>query len=182
MVGCRAQQFPSNLYPYLDHNHQQRPMPTHAHPCYSKCAHVFKNCVMCITRLHQVLVGSDKWRSFTVVGFSLEHLLVSTFLASEKFDSDLELDAGMHKPNAPRAIWWGMCGGSFQLPPQENTQFSSGIPIHWQCWAHPCPPKTQWAWVGLGMGMGMGMGTQRRALVGCDKRGWIALRRLKINR
>ena len=40
------------------------PMPTHsmtcAHPCYSNCAHVFKNCVMCITRLHQVLVGSDK--------------------------------------------------------------------------------------------------------------------------
>ena len=33
---------------------------THAHPCYSNCAHVFKNCVMCITRLHQVLVGSDK--------------------------------------------------------------------------------------------------------------------------
>jgi hypothetical protein len=40
------------------------PMPTYsmtcAHPCYSNCAHVFKNCVMCITRLHQVLVGSDK--------------------------------------------------------------------------------------------------------------------------
>ena len=28
----RAQHSPSNLYPYLDHNHQQRPMPTHAHP------------------------------------------------------------------------------------------------------------------------------------------------------
>ena len=40
------------------------PMPIHsmtcAHPCYSNCAHVFKNCVMCITRLHRVLVGSDK--------------------------------------------------------------------------------------------------------------------------
>ena len=40
------------------------PMPIHsmtsAHPCYSNCAHVFKNCVICINRLHQVLVGSDK--------------------------------------------------------------------------------------------------------------------------
>ena len=27
-----AQHFPSNLYPYPDHNHQQRPMLTHAHP------------------------------------------------------------------------------------------------------------------------------------------------------
>ena len=35
-------------------------MPTHVHPCYSNCAHVFKNCVMCITCLHQVLVGLDK--------------------------------------------------------------------------------------------------------------------------
>jgi hypothetical protein len=35
-------------------------VPTHAHPFYSNCARVFKNCVMCITRLHQVLVGSDK--------------------------------------------------------------------------------------------------------------------------
>jgi hypothetical protein len=38
----RARHFPSNLYPYPDHNHQQRPMPTHVHPCYSNCAHVFK--------------------------------------------------------------------------------------------------------------------------------------------
>ena len=30
---------------------------THAHPCYSNCAHVFKNCVMGITHLHEVLVG-----------------------------------------------------------------------------------------------------------------------------
>jgi hypothetical protein len=27
-----AQHFPLNLYPYPDHNHQQRPMPTHARP------------------------------------------------------------------------------------------------------------------------------------------------------
>jgi hypothetical protein len=33
----RAQHFPSNLYPCPNHNHQQRPMPTHSmtyvHPC-----------------------------------------------------------------------------------------------------------------------------------------------------
>jgi hypothetical protein len=57
---ARAQHFPSNLYPYPYHNHHQRPMPTHAHPSYSNCARLFNNCVMCITRLHQVLVGSDK--------------------------------------------------------------------------------------------------------------------------
>jgi hypothetical protein len=32
-LASRAQHFPSNLYPYRDHNHQQRPMPTHAYPC-----------------------------------------------------------------------------------------------------------------------------------------------------
>ena len=40
------------------------PMPTHsmtcAHQYYSNCARVFKNCVMCVTPLHRVLVGSDK--------------------------------------------------------------------------------------------------------------------------
>jgi hypothetical protein len=34
--------------------------------------------------------------SFIVIGFSPERFLVSIFPASEKFDSDLELDAGMH--------------------------------------------------------------------------------------
>ena len=28
-----AQHFPSNLYPYPNHNHQQRLMPIHTHPC-----------------------------------------------------------------------------------------------------------------------------------------------------
>jgi hypothetical protein len=32
-----------------------------------------------------------------MVGFSPERFLVSVFPAFEKFDSDLELDAGMHK-------------------------------------------------------------------------------------
>ena len=58
---------------------------------------------MCLTRLHQLLVGSDNRinkRSFIVVGFSPERFLVSIFHASEKFDSDLELDVGMHKTDA----------------------------------------------------------------------------------
>jgi hypothetical protein len=56
---------------------------------------------MCITRIHQVLVGSDKYKSFTAVGFSPERVLVSIFPASKKFDYDLELDAGMHKTDVP---------------------------------------------------------------------------------
>jgi hypothetical protein len=39
-------------------------------------------------------------RSFIVVGFSPERFLVSVFLASEKFDSNLELDTRMHKTDA----------------------------------------------------------------------------------
>jgi hypothetical protein len=39
-------------------------------------------------------------RSFTVDGFSSERFLVSVFPTFEKFDSDLELDAGMHKTDA----------------------------------------------------------------------------------
>jgi len=41
-------------------------------------------------------------KSFIVVGFSPKRFLVSVFLASEKFDSDLELDAGMH-PCPPKS-------------------------------------------------------------------------------
>jgi hypothetical protein len=68
--------FSFKFVPIPNHNHHQRPMPTHAHsrppiawlvlthahPCYSNYAHIFKNCVMCITRLHEVLVGLDKWK------------------------------------------------------------------------------------------------------------------------
>jgi hypothetical protein len=39
-------------------------------------------------------------RSFNVDGFNPERFLVSVFPASEKFDSDLALDAGMHKTDA----------------------------------------------------------------------------------
>jgi len=39
-------------------------------------------------------------RSFTIVGFSPKCFLVNVFPASEKFDSDLEPDGGMHKTDA----------------------------------------------------------------------------------
>jgi hypothetical protein len=48
-------------------------------------------------------------RSFTVDGFSPERFLVSAFTASEKFDPDLELDAGMHKSDAhPKPMGMGV--------------------------------------------------------------------------
>jgi hypothetical protein len=48
-------------------------------------------------------------RLFTVAGFNPEHFLVSIFPASEKFDSNLELDAGMHKTDAhPKPMVMGM--------------------------------------------------------------------------
>jgi hypothetical protein len=75
-------------------------------------------------------------KSFTVIGFSPEPFLVSVFPASEKFDSDLELDAVMHKTDAR------------PCPPMNNN-------------IAPMPTQNPWAWVG----MGMGMGTQCRALV-----------------
>jgi hypothetical protein len=57
LVCNRAQHFPSNLYPYPHHNHQQRSMPTHAHPCYLNCTCVLKFYVMCIICLHSPSLG-----------------------------------------------------------------------------------------------------------------------------
>jgi hypothetical protein len=67
--------------------------------------------------------------------------LVSVFLASEKFDSDLELDVGMHKIDA------------HPCAPMNNN-------------IAPMPTQNPWVWVG--MGMGMGMGTRCRALLQSD--------------
>jgi hypothetical protein len=54
-------------------------------------------------------------RSFTVIGFNPECFLVSVFPASEKFDSDLELDAGIHKTHAhPKPM--GMSGLGYGHP------------------------------------------------------------------
>jgi hypothetical protein len=64
-------------------------------------------------------------RSFTVAGFSPERFLVSIFPASEKFDSDLELDAGLHKIDA------------HPCPPLNNN-------------IAPMPTQNPGAWVGMG--------------------------------
>jgi hypothetical protein len=69
-------------------------MPTHIIqivPMYSKI-------VYCVLPAYtKSWLDRTNKKSFTVVGFSLERFLVSVFPASKKFDSDLELDAGMHK-------------------------------------------------------------------------------------
>jgi hypothetical protein len=70
--------------------------------------------------------------------------LVSIFPATEKFDSDLELDAGMHKADA------------HPCPPMNNS--IAPMPTHDNNIA-PMPTQNPWVWVG----MGMGIGTQCRA-------------------
>jgi hypothetical protein len=60
-------------------------------------------------------------RSFIVVGYNPEGFLVDVFPASEKFDSDLELDAGMHKTDA------------YPCPPMNNN-------------IAPMPTQNPWAW------------------------------------
>ena len=119
---------------------------TYAHPCppiaWDVPTHVIQIAPMYSKIVQCVLPAYTKswldWTnkmSLTVAGFSRKCLLVSVFPASEKFDSDLELDTGMHKSERAtrHAPHDGECGGSFQLPPQDNTKFSSGIMIHWQC-------------------------------------------------
>jgi hypothetical protein len=59
------------------------------------------------------------------IGLSPERFLISVFLASEKFDSDLELDAGMRKIDA------------HPCPPMNNN-------------TAPMPTQNPWAWVGMG--------------------------------
>jgi hypothetical protein len=69
-------------------------------------------------------------RSFTIVGFSPERFLISVFPAAKKIDSDLKLDARMHKTDAN------------PCPPMNNN-------------IAPMPTQNPWAWVGMGMSMGM---------------------------
>jgi hypothetical protein len=69
------------------------PMLFKLHPCIQKL------CIMYYPYTKSWL-DQKNYRSFTVVGFSPERFLVSVFPASEKLDSNLELDAGMHKTDA----------------------------------------------------------------------------------
>ena len=90
-------------------------VPTHVHPWYSNCAHVFKNCVMCITRLRQVLVGSDNKRSFIV-------------LASVRSASWLAYS--LH-PRSLTPTWSWMHGCTKPMPTHAHP---------WTIISHPCPP------------------------------------------
>ena len=117
----RAQHFPSNLYPYLDHNHEQRPMPTHS----MTCAHVLRNCVMCVIHLHQVLgcIGQIKGRSLS--------------LASARSASWLAYSLHLRSLTP---IWSWMQGCTKPLPHP------------WTITSHPCPTQNPWVWVGMGIG------------------------------
>ena len=95
-------------------NHQQRLMPTDSMTCAYPCPPMLFKLRPCIQKLWNVYqypptpslgwIGQIKSRSL-----SLERFLVSVFPSSEKFDSNLELDAGMHKTGAhPTPMGMGM--------------------------------------------------------------------------
>ena len=97
------------------------PMLLKLHPCIKKLCNV-----------HYPPTPSLGWirqnkKFFTLAGFSPECFLVSVFPASEKFDSNLELNAGIHKTDAH----W--------CPPMNNN-------------IAPMPTQNPWTWVGMGMG------------------------------
>ena len=95
VLGSCVKQSPTfsfKLHPYPNHAHQQRPMPTHA----IQIAPMYSKIVWCVLPAYtKSWLDRTNKRSFTIVGFSSERLLVSVFHAFEKSDSNLELDAGM---------------------------------------------------------------------------------------
>ena len=136
-----AQHFPSNLYPYLDHNHQQRPMPTHAHPCppmlFKSRPCIQKLCNVCYPPTPSLgWIGQIKGRSLS--------------LASARSASWLAYSLHLRSLTP---IWSWMQGCTKLLPTQNNN-------------IAPMPTQNPWVWVG----MGMGMGTQCRALMEIMKR------------
>jgi hypothetical protein len=94
-------------------------VPTHVHPCYS-------NCVRVLPAYTKSWLDQRNKRSFIIDDGNPEHFLVSVFLASEKFDSDLELDAGMHKTDA------------HPCPPMNNNITPMPTQNPWHGWA--------WVW------------------------------------
>jgi hypothetical protein len=145
----RAQHFPSNLYPYPNHNHQQRPMSTHAHPCPPM---VFK-LRPCIQKLCNVCYPPTQ--SLGWIGQIKDH---SLSLASARSASWL---ANSLHPRSLTSIWSWMHG------------CTKPMPTH----AHPCPlmnnniapmpTQNPWVWVS----MGMGMSNQCRALRRTKRKG-----------
>ena len=89
--------------------------------------------------------------SLTVAGFSRKCLLVSVFPASKKFDSDLELDTGMHKSERATRHMMGSVGAPFSFHHKiilnlvvvswftGNAKLTHALP--WTIISNPCPPK-----------------------------------------
>ena len=92
-------------------------VPTHAHPC-PPMLFKLRPCIQKLCNVHYPPTPSLRWigqiksRSLSLTS-ARRCFLVSVILASKKFDSDLELDAKMHKTNAHP----------------------------WTITSHPCPPK-----------------------------------------
>jgi hypothetical protein len=124
-VDSRAQHFPSNLYPYPDHNHQHRPMPTHSmacvHPCPPMptrsitCAHpcptmLFKlrPCIQKLCNVHYPPTPSLGWIG-QIKGLSLS-------LASARSASWL---ANSLHPRSLTPIWSWMQGCTRPVPTHE---------------------------------------------------------------
>jgi hypothetical protein len=89
-------------------------------------------------------------KTFTVASFSSERFLVSVFLAS---DSDLELDAGMHKTKCATRNMMGNVGAPFSFHHKRIlnlvmvSRFTGNAKL---THAHPCPPmptQNPWAWM-----------------------------------
>jgi hypothetical protein len=78
--------------------------------------------------------------------------LVSVFPASEKFDSDLELDVGMHKTKRAMRDMMGNVGAPFNFDHKRIlnlamvSRFTGNVELThahpWTIISNPCPPKT----------------------------------------
>jgi hypothetical protein len=138
-LGARAQHFPSNLYPYPDHNHQHRPMPTHSMTRVHPCPPMLFKLRPCIQKLCNVYY----YPPTPSLGWIRQIKGRSMSLASAWSESWLAYS--LH-PRSLTPIWSWMQGCTKLMPTHEQ---------YYRTHAHPKP-----------MGMGMGMGTQCRALIG----------------
>jgi hypothetical protein len=141
--GIKAQHFPSNLYPYPDHNHQQRPMPTHAcppiawhvptraHPC-PPMLFKLRPCIQKLCNVYYPHTPSLGWIG-QIKGCSLS-------LAWARRASWLAYSLHL-KSLTP--IWSWMQGCTKPMPTHAHL---------WTITSHTCPPKTH----GHGHGHGYG--------------------------
>jgi hypothetical protein len=115
-MGTRAQHFSSNLYPYLDHNHQQRPMSIHSMTCAHPCPPMLFKLCPCIQKLCNVYYLATP--SLGWIGQIKGH---SLSLASARSASWLA--HSLHSRSLT-PIWSWMQGCTKPMPTD----------------AHPCPP------------------------------------------